>query len=200
MSAAEDNARSPIWYNGVPGDRYEVTVTDPSALEFRLNSTSFPSPIASLRFYDPSETDYADGVSAETNRVGFLGNVLGGPSIPVQAISSAGQYQAFIASSFGQEGDYSFTLFGATLGWGPSVAEEIATFAAAANATGRIVVENAHQISRLRGQDSLATRKAALSAARVAGPETRGMSSNQPTKRDPPKDWRGIHLDRSQRL
>jgi hypothetical protein len=64
---------------------------------------------------------------------------------------------------------------------GPTTDEEIARLAAAASVTGRVVVLDAREISRMRGRDSLATRDELVSFTRAADPESGSFTVSQST-------------------
>lgn len=68
---------------------------------------------------------------------------------------------------------------------GPTTDEEIARLTAAASVTGRVVVLDARELSRMRGRDSLVTRDKMLSFTRVADPETGSLTVSQSTMGHP---------------
>lgn len=88
-------------------------------------------------------------------------------------------YSAYVSDhgTFIDATNYAFLIF-----LGPTSAEEIARFAAAASTNGRIIVLNARELARMRGQDSLATRDAMRSLTRVTDAETGEMSVTQSTR------------------
>jgi hypothetical protein len=112
-------------------------------------------------------------------QVGVVSGTLNGSGVFSQAFTQGSAWQ--LVDAGGQTVDTLTISVGANgifliddliLSFGPSVAEEFASFAAGLNAISRHVVRHATRVAGVRGQDSIATRNAYSSFARVTDPET----------------------------
>ena len=165
VSTAETNAR-PVTDNWVgraaPYDRILFTVVNTA--QFTVTQTSgivtggFPNDVG-LFIGLAGAADPTTNTVNTTSELGLFTQIPGLLSVPSGSAQLApGQYQAIIAINNAGSYDYIFTFFGATLGWGPSSAEELSALLAAAGGAARLVVLDAQGVARDLGQASIVAR------------------------------------------
>ncbi len=113
---------------------------------------------------------YTVGANGSGSMAGFEGEAAGG------------DWDLFIDDQCGGDsGTLNSWGLAFTVAGGPAGPADIDTLTAASSTMGRMVVLNAREVSRLRGQQSLTTRDEVLSFTRVADPENGSFTVTQST-------------------